>query len=134
MLLITTHSAEEKLTMTMRGVRGAVMLSADDADEMQEAVLELLTEMMVRNDVSFDDFISILFTSTPDLHCAFPAAATRTLPLDDVPLICAQEIDVAGAPARVVRILAHVDTDRRRDQINHVYLRGAQILRQDLAQ
>ena len=49
--------------MTMRGVRGAVMLSADDADEMQEAVLELLTEMMVRNDVSFDDFIIAFFVA-----------------------------------------------------------------------
>ena len=120
--------------MAVRGVRGAVMLQADDAEEMTEAVVELLTEMMRRNDLSEEDVISILFTATPDLHCAFPAAAARTLQLADVPLICAQELDVEGAPARVVRILAHVESDRPRSHVQHVYLRGAEVLRQDIAQ
>lgn len=120
--------------MAMRGVRGAIFLTADDAEEMAGAVKELLTEMMARNHIGWDDFISILFTATPDLHSAFPAAAVRTLPLGDVPLICAQELLVHGAPERVVRILAHIETDRPRAEISHVYLRGAEILRQDLAQ
>lgn len=120
--------------MAVRGVRGAVMLGADDPDEMTDAVVELLTEMMSRNGLDRDDLISILFTATPDLHCAFPAAAARTLGLQDVPLMCAQEIDVHGAPQRVIRILAHVDTDLERRDVCHIYLRGAEILRQDIAQ
>jgi chorismate mutase len=120
--------------MALRGVRGAVLLSADDAAEMTEAVVELLTEMMERNRLTHDDLVSILFTSTPDLHCAFPAAAARTLLLGDVPLMCAQELDVVGAPERVVRILAHVESDLPRSDVVHVYLRGAEILRQDIAQ
>ncbi len=120
--------------MAVRGVRGAVLLGADDSAEMTEAVVELLTQMMSRNGLDVDDLISIVFTATPDLHCAFPAAAARTLDLADVPLMCAQEIDVQGAPEKVIRILAHVNTDRDRKDIVHVYLRGAEILRQDIAQ
>jgi len=118
----------------VRAVRGATRLQADDSVEMTEAVEELVTEMLSRNGLSNDALISILFTSTPDLVCMFPAAAARGLGLGDVPLICAQEIAVPGALSQVVRVLAHVETTIDRSQIQHVYLRGAEVLRQDLAQ
>jgi chorismate mutase len=51
-----------------------------------------------------------------------------------VPLICAAEIPVPGAMPRVVRLLAHVETDKPRNRIQHVYLRGAAALRLDIAQ
>lgn len=109
------------------------MLRADDAEEMTAAVVELITAMLERNSLGSDDLVSILFTATPDLHCAFPAAAARGLGLSDVPLICAQELDVAGAAPRVVRVLIHADTSMPRADVQHVYLRGAEVLRQDLA-
>jgi len=120
--------------VAVRAIRGATRLSADDPVEMSEAVVELVTAMLERNDVDRADLISALFTATPDLVSMFPAAAARGLGLGDVPLICAQEIDVAGALTRVVRVMAHVETDRPRAEIAHVYLRGAEVLRQDLAQ
>lgn len=120
--------------MSVRAIRGAVQLEADDRDEMAEAVVELLRTMLERNALSTDDLISIVFTLTPDLRSEFPAAAARTLDLGDVPLICAQELDIAGALPRVVRVMAHVDTDRARADMTHVYLRGAEVLRRDLAQ
>ena len=109
------------------------MLQDDDAAEMAEAVCELVAQMLSRNGITADALVSILFTSTPDLHSAFPAAAARSLGLQDVPLICAQELDVHGALPRVVRVLAHAEVDVPRAQIQHVYLRGAEALRQDLA-
>ena len=118
----------------MRAIRGATCLSADNAAEMSEAVLELLTEMFSRNDVDLEDLVSILFTATPDLTSAFPAAAARSLNLADVPLICAQEIDVVGAMPRVIRVLVHVESVLARADVKHVYLRGAEALRQDIAQ
>lgn len=118
----------------MRAIRGATCLSADNAAEMSEAVLELLTEMFSRNDVDLEDLVSILFTATPDLTSAFPAAAARSLNLADVPLICAQEIDVVGAMPRVIRVLVHVESALARADVKHVYLRGAEALRQDIAQ
>ncbi len=86
--------------MAVRAVRGATHLSADDADEMRAAVVELLGEMLERNGLSTEDLISVLFTATPDLVASFPASAARSLDIADVPLICAQEIDVTGAMAQ----------------------------------
>jgi len=120
--------------MNMRAIRGATCLQQDDASEMAAAVTELLTELMSRNDIAPDDLISVLFTATPDLHSAFPAAAARGVGLADVPLICAQEIDVTGAMERVVRVMVQVQTHKSRAEIKHVYLRGAEALRQDIAQ
>lgn len=120
--------------MAVRAVRGATHLRADDAGEMREAVVELLTTMLERNGLATQDLISVLFTATPDLVCAFPAAAARALDIGDVPLMCAQEIDVTGAMPRVVRVMAHVECDLARAAVAHVYLRGAEALRTDLAQ
>ena len=120
--------------MNTRAIRGATCLQRDDAAEMAEAVTELLTELLARNSITTDDLVSILFTSTPDLHSAFPAAAARGVGLSDVPLICAQEIDVAGAMEKVVRVMVHAQTSKARAEIKHVYLRGAEALRQDIAQ
>ncbi|MFM1825528.1 MAG: chorismate mutase [Actinomycetota bacterium] len=120
--------------MTVRGIRGATMLNNNDADELNDAVIELLQEIFNKNNIDNKDLISIFFTSTKDLNCAFPAAAARKIGLGDVPLICSQEIDVPNSPAKVVRILMHVNTEKDRDQIKHIYLRGAEVLRQDLAQ
>ena len=120
--------------MAVRAFRGATRLSADDPAEMTEAVEELVGAMLERNGLDRADLISALFTATPDLVCMFPAAAARGLGLGDVPLICAQEIDVPGALSRVVRVMAHAETDLARSEIVHVYLRGAEVLRQDLAQ
>ncbi len=120
--------------MKLRAIRGATCLVQDDAQEMAEAVTELLSEILVRNGVSLDELVSIFFTATPDLHSAFPAAAARGIGLADVPLMCAQELDITGAMEKVIRVMLHVQTDTPRNEIKHVYLRGAEALRKDIAQ
>ena len=118
----------------MRAMRGATQLRADDRDEMTDAVVELLREMLVRNNLTTDDLVSVIFTSTPDLVSEFPAAAARTLDIGDVPLLCAQELAVDTGLPRVVRVMAHFESDVDRSEVQHVYLRGAEALRVDLAQ
>ena len=120
--------------MATRAIRGATRLSADDPVEMAEAVVELVSAMLERNELDRDALISVIFTATPDLVSMFPAAAARGFGLGDVPLLCAQEIAVAGALPRVVRVLMHAELDRPRGEVVHLYLRGAEVLRQDLAQ
>ncbi|MEV7193235.1 chorismate mutase [Streptomyces sp. NPDC093510] len=120
--------------MAVRAVRGAVQLERDEPGHMGEQVGALLTAVLERNGLTAEDLISIWFTATPDLHSDFPAAAARGLGLADVPLLCAQELDVEGAMPRVVRVLAHIDTDRPRSEITHVYLGAAAALRKDIAQ
>ena len=100
---------------------------------MSDAVAELVREIVARNQLNSDDLVSILLTCTPDLVCAFPAAAVRRAGITDVPLMCAQEMNVTGALARVVRVMIHVDLDTQRSDVQHVYLRGAEVLRVDLA-
>ncbi|MFE9392618.1 chorismate mutase [Streptomyces sp. NPDC006784] len=120
--------------MAVRAVRGAVQLDRDEAGHMSERVEGLLTEVLERNSLATEDLISIWFTATPELHSDFPAAAARRLGLADVPLICAQELEVAGAMPRVVRILAHTETELPRSGVQHVYLGAAAALRKDIAQ
>ncbi len=118
----------------MRAIRGAVCLQRDDAEEMREAVSELLLAMLDRNSISTQDVISVILTSTADLVSSFPAVGARDCGFSQVPLLCAQEIDVRGALPRVVRVMMHVDIQIPKDRIEHVYLRGAEVLRPDLRQ
>ena len=120
--------------MTMRGIRGATCLTSDDADEMRTAVSELLGQILERNGLSTESLISVVLTGTPDLTSAFPAAGAREFGLADFPLLCAQEMDIAGALPLTVRVLVHAEMDVPRSAVQHVYLRGAEVLRQDLAQ
>jgi chorismate mutase len=119
--------------MAVRAVRGATQLDEDTREHMLDRVAELVTDVMAANDLSVDDFISIIFTATSDLVSEFPAYAARQLGFSDVPLVCARELEVEGAMPRVVRLMAHVDTDLARADITHVYLHGAANLRRDLA-
>jgi chorismate mutase len=99
---------------------------------MLERVAEMVTDVMEANSLAVEDFISVIFTATPDLVSEFPAYAARRLGFGDVPLICARELAVEGAMPRVVRMLAHVETDLSRQDVTHVYLHGAAALRSDL--
>ena len=118
--------------MAVRAVRGATQLDADIREHMLERVAEMVTDVMEANDLDVDDFISVIFTATPDLVSEFPAYAARRLGFGDVPLICARELAVEGAMPRVVRMLAHVETDLSKQDVTHVYLHGAAALRSDL--
>ncbi len=118
--------------MPVRAIRGATCLTADTKTEMQDAVSELLVEMLTKNGITVDDVISVLLTSTPDLVCGFPAAAARAVGFAEVPLMCAQEINVDGALARTIRVMMHVETAMSRNGVSHVFTRGAQVLREDL--
>ena len=118
--------------MAVRAIRGATQVEDNSREVILEASAELVTEMLGRNGIDSDNLISIIFTTTPDLDAAFPAYAARKMGLTDVPLMCATEIAVPGAMERVIRLLAHVETEHPRPAIRHTYLHGAAALRTDL--
>ena len=97
--------------MSVRAVRGATQLEEDDRDHMLDRVAEMVLDVMASNDLAVDDFISVIFTATSDLVAEFPAYAARQLGFGEVPLICARELEIAGSMPRVVRMLAHVESD-----------------------
>jgi chorismate mutase len=119
-------------SVAVRAVRGATQLDVDERTHLLERTSELVQAVLERNGVGQQHLISVIFTATPDLVSEFPAYAARLIGITDVPLLCARELDVAGAMPRVVRLLAHLDTDLPRDEVQHVYLHGARALRTDL--
>ena len=118
--------------MAVRAVRGATQLEDDLREHMLERVAEMVLDVMESNGLVVDDFISVIFTATSDLVSEFPAYAARRLGFGDVPLICARELEIDGSMPRVVRMMAHVETELPRADITHVYLHGAAHLRRDL--
>ena len=119
--------------MAVRGIRGAITVEADAPDQILAATRELLQGILERNGITdFDDLVSAVFTTTPDLTSAFPAEAARSLGMKHVPLLCASEIAVVGAMPRCIRVLLHVETARSARDIVHVYLRDARQLRPDV--
>jgi chorismate mutase len=120
--------------VAVRAIRGAVQVDANERAAVLEGTSELVTEVMSRNQLTPADVISVVFTATQDLTAEFPALAARKLGFQDVPLLCATEMDVPGSMPLVVRLLMHVETGRPRSAVQHVYLRGAMALRLDIAQ
>jgi chorismate mutase len=116
----------------VRAVRGATTVEEDTTEAITERVVALLDSILRRNGLAEEDVISILFTATEDIVSTFPATAARSMGLGAVPLICARELAVTGAVPHCIRVMLHVDTERPRETIHHVYLEGAQGLRDDL--
>jgi chorismate mutase len=119
--------------MDVRAVRGAIVVRADTKEQVLAATAKVVSELLHRNRIEPPDIVSLIFTATPDLKSAFPAEAARELGLISVPLLCAQEIDVKGAMKSVIRVLVHFETDLGQPDIAHVYLDGAEALRDDIA-
>ena len=120
--------------MPVRGIRGAINVSANTRDDIQEATTRLLIAMCEANKLDPSAIISAFFTVTTDLNATYPASAARALGWLDVPLLDAQEIEVPGSMPRVVRVLLHVEMSIPRNQVRHVYLDEAVSLRPDLPQ
>lgn len=120
--------------MAVRAIRGATQVAVDTKEEIRDAVVELMRAILERNSLTVDQLISVLFTATPDLTSDFPAASAREMGLGMVPLMCAVEINVPNSLPRTIRALVHCETDLSAKEVTHVYLRGASVLRRDIAQ
>ncbi len=115
--------------MLTRGIRGATTVNANTREAILEATTELLTAMVEANGIEVQDVASAFFTSSLDLNAEFPALAARQMGWTDVALLCGHEMDVPGALPRCLRILLHVNTEKKASEVVHVYLHGAKVLR-----
>src|SRR5579871_5155085 len=99
--------------MPVRGIRGATSASGNTRDAILQVTRELLAEMLRTNGIAdFDEIVSIVLTTTPDLTATYPAEAAREMGMNFVPLLCASEIAVPGRLPRCVRVLLHVNTEK----------------------
>ena len=115
--------------MLTRGVRGATTVTSNTREAILEATRELLQAMVDENGISLEDVASAFFTSSPDLNAEFPALAARQMGWTDVALLCGHEMQVPGSLLMCLRILLHVNTEKKASDIVHVYLHGARVLR-----
>ena len=119
--------------MTIRGIRGATTVAADQPDLILQATCELLEAILAENEgLRTDDVASAIFTVTDDLISTFPAQGARQMGWGLVPMMCAREIPVPGSLPRVIRVMVHWNTEVPQSEIKHVYLRDAVKLRPDL--
>lgn len=115
----------------VRGIRGATTVEANEKEIIIAATEELLEEICRQNEFTPDDIASAVFTVTGELNATFPAEAARKRGWLLVPMLCATEIPVPGSMPKCIRVLIHINTTKRPDEIRHVYLHRAAALRPD---
>ncbi|HAR64438.1 MAG: chorismate mutase [Candidatus Margulisiibacteriota bacterium] len=118
--------------MRVRGIRGAITVEENLAKSIVAATKELLLEVISANEVDLEEIASIFFTLTDDLDAQFPAVAAREIGMRDVPLLCSREVPIQPSLKSCIRILMHINTDKKQTEIRHIYLRKAKALRPDL--
>ncbi|MCA0754409.1 chorismate mutase [Paenibacillus sp. N4] len=120
--------------MSVRGIRGAITVDANEEQPILNATIELLNSIVEENGILPDDICSVFVTVTSDLDETFPARAIRQMKgWELVPLMCALEVPVKGSLERCIRLMVLINTDKTQAEIRHVYLGGAQVLRPDLS-
>lgn len=118
----------------LRGVRGAITIKENSEQEVLSATERLCKQMVVENAIVPEQVASVFISVTDDILTeAFPAKAMRTMEgWEYVPVMCMKEIHVKGALEKCIRIMMHINTDKGQQEIRHVYLEGAIVLRPDL--
>ncbi|MCU0821091.1 MAG: chorismate mutase [Spirochaetes bacterium] len=118
--------------MAVRGVRGATTVDSNTKEEIVSKTREMLEAILEKNNIPIDEIASAIFSVTDDIDAEFPAVAARGLGWIHTPLFCTREIPVAGSLKSCVRVILHVNTEMKQDEMTHVYLHGAKKLRPDL--
>ena len=112
-------------------IRGATTASGNTFEEIENAVVELIDELISRNNLIKTNLLSITFTATKDLDVCFPASiARKCCGLDSVAFLDCQQMHVSKDVGFCIRIMAQVLLPPN-FSIKHPYLRGASKLRPD---
>jgi len=112
-------------------IRGATTASGNSVEEIEDAVVELIEELILRNNLIKSNLLSITFTATKDLDACFPASIARKCNgLDSVAFLDCQQMYVSNDLDFCIRIMAQVLLPPN-NLIKHPYLRGAAKLRAD---
>ena len=117
------------MALVCRGLRGATTATDNTREAVLEATRELLERLVEANDLKPDDLAATFFTTSPDLNAEYPAVAARQMGWDHVPLICGHEMNVPTGLAMCIRVMILANTEKRPEEMAHVYLRDAKDLR-----
>ena len=112
-------------------IRGATTASGNSVKEIENVVVELIDELISRNNLIKKNLLSIIFTSTKDLDACFPASIARNYcELDTVAFLDCQQMYVPNDVDFCIRIMAQALLPAN-FPVKHPYLRGASKLRPD---
>ena len=112
-------------------IRGATTASGNSVEEIEEVVVELINELISRNNLIKSNLLSITFTATRDLDACFPASIARKCNgLDSVAFLDCQQMHVPNDIDFCIRIMVQVLLPPNKT-VKHPYLRGASKLRTD---
>ncbi|OLA94654.1 MAG: chorismate mutase [Candidatus Melainabacteria bacterium LEY3_CP_29_8] len=119
--------------MFTRGIRGAITVKSNTIEDIKNATISLISEMIEKNNIKISDISHCIFTMTNDLDAAYPAKFARDeLKFDFVPLLCFNELNIQNSLKMCLRALIIINTEKSQEEIKHIYLEGAKILRPDL--
>ena len=118
----------------VRGIRGAIPVRSNNAEAIREASRRLLSTIVDHNRIELEQIISVIFSATTDIDAETPAYGARLMGWTSIPLFCTQEMAVPNTLSRCIRVLVHVNAEKTQDEIQHVYLDGAVVLRPDIAE
>lgn len=118
--------------MRIFGIRGATTTKNNSAPEILQETEKLMLEIIRQNNLTEDQVVSIIFTTTPDLTAEFPSKACRGLGWNNVALLGAVEADVPHGITGCIRVLVQAYLDSS-EEPQHVYLNEAAKLRPDRA-
>ena len=112
-------------------IRGATTANGNSVEEIENAVVELIDELISRNDLIRSNLLSITFSITKDLDACFPASIARKCNgLDSVAFLDCQQMYVPNDINFCIRLMAQVLLPSN-TAVKHPYLKGASKLRPD---
>lgn len=120
--------------MQQRGIRGAITIEQNTVEEVRSATKELISELKKANGYREEDISNVIFTLTEDINCIYPAKIAREEfeEWKNVPMVCFNEMKIENSLKKCLRILITINTDKKQNEVKHVYLRGAKVLRPDI--
>jgi monofunctional chorismate mutase len=120
--------------MSIVAIRGAITIDKNDSNSILDGTKELIYEVEKRNNIDKNKVISIIFSSTKDLDAEYPAKAARELGYTNCALMCFNEMHVVNSLNKCIRVLILCENENQQDNIKHVYLKNAKVLRPDLVE
>ncbi|MGL6107053.1 chorismate mutase [Romboutsia sp.] len=119
--------------MKVLAIRGATTAESNNKEEILKESAILVKTIIEKNSLDKDDIISMCFTMTKDLDAVYPSVSVREiLNICDIPMLNYEEKYIEGSLCNCIRVMMHINSDKPKSEIKHVYLNKAKDLRKDL--
>ncbi len=119
--------------MNICSIRGAITIEENTKENIVMNTENLLNEIIEKNNIEKQNIINIIFSSTKDITKAYPAIATRNIGITDCAIMCLQEMDVEESLKMCIRVMITVNSNIKKQNIKHIYLKDAKKLRPDIS-